>query len=227
LGATHLGRAMLVHGADIFTVESVQPGVSGKLWRISSDGGATWMVEDFAAFPFAPGTGLSAATVWNGRIYLLSEGGSVHPPEIWSVAAAPPTLPDPAVLEGTFPWESSCRGLAADDYHFYASCGGGRLVMLAHADAPNYQPEVLADGLDGNGGPGAMYSVETDADGIADVLYVNIGRPFVHYACDPSGQSYVDILATTGTADRGLGFDPVTNTLWRYDDTTFDLVSLH
>jgi hypothetical protein len=51
LTGDQLGYAMLVNGSDIFTVESQTTGMTEHLWRISTDGGATWNAEDYAV-PF-------------------------------------------------------------------------------------------------------------------------------------------------------------------------------
>ncbi|MFH2005748.1 MAG: Ig-like domain-containing protein [bacterium] len=227
--ANHLGYAMLINGQDIFTIESATTGTTGRIWRISSDGGATWNVEDFATFPSVPGDDFRAATVWNGRIYLATaEGTTTTGTEIWSVSATPAAVPDTAAFEGTIANEVNCSALAADDYNFYLACStGDKIIRVAHADKPNYVSTLVTDIVDASGTVNALHALDGDSDGVADFLYMHGWTETVWFVCDPSGTPYADVLATvTGVDYGGMGFDKTANALWLYEDVSFNLVRI-
>src|SRR5690606_31450507 len=51
LGTNHLGYAMLIDGPKIYTVDNkTTTGGAQRLWRITSNGGATWELTDVATF---------------------------------------------------------------------------------------------------------------------------------------------------------------------------------
>ncbi len=229
LTTSQLGYAAVANGPDLFTVESKTTGTTGFLYRISADGGQTWSSppEDWATFPTTPGDDFRAAAVYGGRIYLLThEYTGSTPTEIWSVDAANPGT---ATLEGTFSDSYYCNGLAVDSQYFYVACGGtDELLRLARADAPNFTGTVVSDTMD-------FYSYSTstvvardlDSDGVADVLYGHGDGPEVWYVCDPAGAvPYTDLLATVGSVNNGMDFEPSANALWLYDDSSYEFVKL-
>ena len=63
--------------------------------------------------------------------------------------------------------------------------------------------------------------MDTNSDGTADILYFQSWYEEIYYVCDPSTVSpFISTLAGFGTAsgNYGLGFDPVANALWIFDD---------
>jgi hypothetical protein len=225
LTTSHLGYDMLVVGDEIFTLESNITATSNVLWRISTTGGATWSVENFMQLPQTPNDDLRAVTYHDGRIYMTTD--EVVATEIWSIDATPATLPVIAVLEATIPDEQYCTGIALDDFYYYLTCYDDRLMRV---DRTTLVPELMTDVIDINITKNAVHAHDFDSDGRADALYVGSYLEEVSYVCDPSasGPFWVDILASfgTSTSNYGLGFDPVGNALWMFDDDTREFVRI-
>lgn len=224
LGTTNVGYDMLVVGDNIFTLDSTTTTV-GRLYRISSNGGTSWNVQDFASFATAPADDFRGMTHYDGRIYLVTqEGSSGVGTQIWSVDANPATVPTAATLEGTIPGELYCTGIAADDNYFYLTCAtGDRVVRVSRT---TFMSELIADPIYLTSTSTQIYADDLDADGTADVLYFHGYHEYAWYICDPAGTPFVDELANFGgsTSNYGMGFDPVAKTLWFFDDDTNELV---
>ena len=226
---THLGYAMLIDGSNIYTIESNTIGTNGRLWRISTDGGATWAIQDYAHFPMEPNDDFRSATVRGGRIYLVTENDDTSPTtEIWSVDAAATTLPAIAQLEVSVSGEGDCAGIARDSAYFYLTCddGGDRLVRVPVGGGAS---ELVSDAVDLNLTTSALYGRDLDSDGLFDILYVQGYDEAVQYVCGPATASpSTATLASfgTGTSNYGLGFDRTANVLWMWDDDTQELVSI-
>ena len=75
----------------------------------------------------------------------------------------------------------------------------------------------------------SLYAKDTDADGTAEVLYVQSWTEDIFYVCDPAGAT--PFAATlldwgAGTSNYGMGYDRVTNTLWVFDDDLDEFMSV-
>ncbi|UJR79192.1 hypothetical protein [Sandaracinus amylolyticus] len=227
----NVGYSMVIEGQNIFVVDNNTRYPTQHLYRISSDGGATWRVEDYAAFPVTPGDEIRALNAWNGRIYLMTAEGIVgEPTEIWSVDANATTLPTPATLELEVD-EGDCTAIARDASFYYLSCydsdsivripvGGGAKTTIATAPAIS-APDSSA---------GALHGHDADGDGVFDSLYHLSDYEQIDYVCNPGSATPVaDRFQRFGTAtsgNYGLGFDRVGGVLWAYDDDTRELVSV-
>jgi hypothetical protein len=229
LGTTNLGYAMLIDGANIYTIDSTTSGSTGLLWRISSDGGATWAAQDYASFPTAPLDDFRAATVHGGRIYLVTEEDTTGTAtQIWSVDAAATTLPTPATLEASITTEGDCSAITRDASFYYLACddGGDRIVRVPVAGGT---PVLVTSALPVSATNNALHGDDTDADGVFDVLYFHADTNDVGFVCGPTGATpFAATLADFGgqTTNYGLGFDRTGGVLWTYDDGTSELVSL-
>lgn len=222
LGTGQLGYDMLVDGDQIFTLESTSSDVTtGHLWRITTDGGATWATEDYMTLPSIPTDDFRSITKHGDRYYILTHTTASTLDQIWSVPARAATGAQPALLEGTIPGETSCSGLAMDDAYYYLLCStGARLLRVNRA---TMAVELLTDGIPNvSATKNAIHAHDTDNDGLADALYVQTQYERVHYVCDPGGAGpyHTDVLVDFGSAsgNYGLAFDRVNNVLWAIDD---------
>jgi len=224
LSTSNVGYDLVVAGTSVFTLDTAT-GTTGRLYRITSNGGATWNVQDFASFATTPGDDMRGMTYYDGRIYMVThEGTSTADTEIWSVDANPATVPTPATLEGSVSGERYCSGIAADDNYFYLTCAtGDRVVRVSRT---TFMSELLASTQYLTTTSTQVHVDDVDADGSADVLYFHSYYEDAWYICDPGGTPYVDELASfgTSTSNYGMGFDPVAKALWFFDDDTNELV---
>jgi hypothetical protein len=223
LTSTELGYTMVIDGQSIFVINNVES-QSGVLFRISSDGGVTWNVTDFATFPVAPRDWIRGATVHGGRLYMLTQEVSTGvDTEIWSVAVNPASIPDTAVFETAVP-ERGCSAIAMDNVNFYLACSTGDRVV--RVDRTTAQTTLLTAGYDVASIVNTVHAHDVGGDGIADVLYLQTGREEAYYFCDPAVTPFTDLMLTwgAGTDNFGLGFDDATSSLWAYDDDVEELI---
>lgn len=232
LTAGMLGQEMFIAGNEIYLIENTTSAVtSNLLWRISTDGGATWNVENYMQLPQPANDNIVASDYFDGRIYLATHE-STNGTEIWSVAAGATTLPQMAQLEALIPDEDAdtCSGLAVDSVYYYLACSGGDRLIRVHRTTLN--TELISDSINFSATNNALYAHDIDGNGRADVLYVGRDSEDVRYVCDPSGLGpfFADVLAgwgsSTATTNYGLGFDPVAGVLWTIDDANRDLLEI-
>jgi hypothetical protein len=211
-------------------MDSKTTGTTGHVYRITNDGGSTWNVQDYASFATVPNDDFRSARVYKGKLYLVTqESSTTNGTEIWSVPTGQATLPVAATLEMTIPGEAYCGGLGVDDNYFYLGCGtGDRLIRVTRTSTPTV--ELISTAIDFNTTNNYVQAVDTNTDGTADVLYVKGYIEEAYYVCGPgSAAPYVDKLLTydTGaTASYGLGYDPIANALWVYEDTADNLIKI-
>lgn len=228
LTSTHLGYDMLVDGNQIFTLESNTSTTvtSNLLWRLSSDGGATWTKENYMQLPQAANDDMRAITSYKGRYYMTTDE-SIDGTQIWSVAAASSALPQTAVLEVTVPDDEYCDAIALDDVYYYLACYSGRIIRV---DRVTHVKELITDAFSVNITKNALHAHDFDGDGHADALYFSSYYEEVDYVCKPggSGPFYTGVLASfgSGSSNYGLGFDPVSHVLWMFDDDTREFVKI-
>jgi hypothetical protein len=219
--SSNLGYDMIVNGNDLFTLESKSSGTTGFLWRISKDGGQTFGLTDFATFPAVPADTMDSATLYKGRIYMVTTDST----QIWSVDAGASSLPTTAKLEVSVSGEGSCMGIAVDDKSFYLTCGDDdRLVRIDRATSA---VTLIGNSMDLSTTQNYLHAKDTTGDGVADFLYYKAADDIVYFTCNPGGSTpYSDVLATWGTAwgTYGLGFDAAQNKLYAFDDSTYDLI---
>ena len=230
LASANLGYDMLVDGMNLYTLDATTTG-SGRLYRISEDGGATFNVVDYASFAMTPEDDFRSVIADGAQIYMMTEEftDSVGT-EIWQVDRAA-AAPAPSTLSLTAAGFVDCSGFAADASYFYAACGDPDAVV--RIDRTTGVAEAVTTDINLGSAADKLVAVDTTADGIADVLYVQSGSEQVYYVCTPTaaGQQFTGVLADwsdgTSTAfSYGLSLDPVTGNLWAWDDDTFELIRI-
>jgi len=229
IGSSELGYEMLIVGSDIFVVNDSTTGTTGKLIRISADGGATWIAggEDYALFPTAPNDDFRGATSDGSSIFLITH--DTVETEIWSVPVGAVVVPAPATLVGTIPTEDTCSGLAVDGSFFYTVCADSD--DLIRIDRSTLAVTQLFDGTSVSSTRNGVAVDDNDMDGVADVVYWQDAEERVRFTCGlGAGRTpFTANLGTwgSGTSNYGLGFlDGATPMLWSYDDDTEDLIRL-
>ena len=229
LASANEGYGMLIDGTNVYTIETTTTGTTGHFWRISDDLGSTWRspLLDWVTFPMTPGDNFKSGVVDGANILLLTEEFSdVNPTEIWSIPRTG-TAPVTPTLAASFAGEEECSGIAVDDNYYYLGCWqNDRLVRV---DRTTLAITLVTDVFDMQLSRNELYSRDLDADGTADVLYVQTDEETVYYVCEPdSATPYIDTLATwgTGSGNYGLGFDRTANTLWAFDDDTREFIRI-
>lgn len=224
LNASKLGYAMAVSGNRVWTIDD---GITQteRVWLITDDGGSSWNPQDYASFATTPGDDFRGASVYKGKLYLIThESSSTLDTEIWSVDANATTLPAAATLEGSFQGEYYCSGLAVDDNYFYTACWGADHVV--RIDRSTFALTTVADSWLLDYSANGLQAYDNNGDGTADILYVNAGEKKVQYLCEPSATPYANLLLNFGgtTTNYGMGFDNVGNRLWLFDDDTSNFI---
>ena len=247
-GATKEGYAPVqIIGSNIFTIDNTS-GTTGVVWRISSDGGATWVAEDFAEFPTPKMTAIAyTAANYGGKIYLLTRPTvTTTATEIWSVdpSAWTPTAKAQAVKEFTIPTSTAfyyCNGLAVDATYFYVGCARTtntnwvliRIDRTTGATLEIMTTDSLMNFFEGSASYSkSMFAVDRNADGVTDYLYVrNGGYRESYFVCNPTAaQPYYGRHTSWNTALSGsyeaMGYDPVENVLWAWDYSNNHLIKI-
>jgi hypothetical protein len=232
IGTAQLGYAMAVVGPKIFTLDTTTVTTTPFLWRLTTSGGVTWNPLGYGRYPIIPGASSRAMFHDNGRFYVLTnETTAGAATEIWSVSDNASSLPTAAVREATLTGLLDCDGIAGDDFYFYLTCNDDN-DHIVRVDRTTLQVELITDAIPLNLTKNELYAHDFDGDGRADALYVKSDNEVVNYVCGPGGAGpyWTDVLATFGsattTANYGLGFDPVANALWAYDDDERELVRI-
>ena len=223
LTAANLGYEMLVDGNDIYTVNN-SGGPTGRIFRISSNGGSTWSVLDAVTFPSNPTDDFRAAEAYGGRIYLMThEGSAFQDTQIWSFPAGVATA-TVATLEGAISGETNCSGLAVDDTYFYAACGGGERLIRQHRLLGTVT--LLTTRWNLSSTNNSMYGVDLDSDGTTDILYLQTWFEEGFFVCEPDSATpfFGDHFTFGGAnANYGMGYDQATR-LYSFDDDTDDVI---
>ncbi len=227
LGTAQMGYTMLVDGQNIYTVESTTTGTTGRVWRISSDGGATWNIQDAAGFSPEPADDFRAIDAYGGMIYVMThEGTASVPTEIWEFD--PSTTPAVATMVASFAGYASCGALETDLNYFYMTCGTSDEFLRVNRSTG--VAELLLDGTyDWSSTAGALHGRDIDADGVNDYLYSQGWIEEAYFVCGMGVSNYTDILFTInngGTSNYGMGYDPTSNSLWMIDDGTREFIRI-
>lgn len=228
IGAAQLGYDMLIDGTDIYVLNSATSSTTGHLWRISDDGGATWIAggEDYASFAVTPNDDFRGVASDGTTIFLITEDFTET--QIWSVPAGIATVPNAATLVTTIP-NDDCTGLAVDSTYLYLACAGGTPDQLIRVHRTTFAIDLLNDTVALSGTHNSLHVDDNDSDGVADVIYMQVDDEAIYYTCGLSGAPFTAALVTwgTGTTNYGLGFeDGATPVLWSYDDDTEELINV-
>ena len=241
LNTNHLGYAMLIDGPNIYTLDNrTDAGGVRRLWRISSDGGASWEVTDVATFGTSstddPEDAFRAMAARDGRIYLITrETTATVNTQIWSVDPSGP-LPAAGQLELAFGANAynNCVGLAMDASSWFTVCragtSGSNFVALRIARTGGAITELgsLTAPLSSTQNAVSVIARDHDGDGNADYLYIQTDRESADFVCSPYGTPYLrqHFYFGSGTGNYGMGFDAAANTLWLFDDDTLEFVKV-
>lgn len=229
------GYKLLSHGDDLFWL-SRDRGSSGMVFRLSSDGGATWSAVDYAHFAQIPSDDFRGIAAYEGTLYLLTHEDSAGvESQIYAVPATG-TVPAEGTLAQSFEaGESFCGGLAVDDTYFYATCAGAEHLLRIHRTTGAV--DVLP-ALTGTAFPPmtdtttqALAADDVDGDGRADYLYVQTEYEETYVVCAPAGplseirtRSHFDFGMRNG--NYGMSFDPAARRLWLFQDRADTVFSL-
>lgn len=229
--STQLGYSVAIDGGKVFTLDTTTVATSPFLWRLTASGGLTWNSLGYGQYPTPAGASPYAMFPYKGRIYIVTnESTSSDMTEIWSVSASAVALPTQAVLEGTVAVHD-CDGITGDDHYFYLTCDDSD-DHIVRVDRTTFQAELLTDVIPLSATKNELHAHDFDGDGTADALYVKSDDETVRYICGPAASGpfwqgvLVDFGGTSTTSNYGLGFDPVANVLWAYDDDTRELIHI-
>ena len=234
LTSTQLGYTMVIDGPSIYVVDDTTSTTltTERVRRITADGGLTWELENAATFATAPNDDFRAAAAYGGRIYMITEEFSAGT-EIWSFDGTG-TLPAPATRDVIFGGADYqyCEGLAIDAAYAYTTCRLQRATTqyaTIRVDRATGTVTELSTAIPGNVTAMSIHVKDADADGLADYVYVGSNQEAGYFICAPQSTTpYLDVLYNfgTGTGNYGLGFDPVSNALWAFDDDTLEFVKI-
>lgn len=225
LSTINTGYGMLIDGNNIYTLDDTTSGNKGHIWRISTNGGSSWALLDYANFAGSPTDDTHSAVSYKGQIYMLThESSTSSDTEIWR-APATGSPPVNAVYERAVSGQLYCSGIGVDDTYFYMACGtGNRLIKVARS---NGAVSLITDIWSLNTTNNGLAVHDNNNDGAADYIYYKGYSGEVFFVCNPGGAAYSDKLVTAVSATTsvyGLGFDSVAKKLYMYDDTTKELV---
>ncbi|MEC7519308.1 MAG: MXAN_6577-like cysteine-rich protein [Myxococcota bacterium] len=226
LTTSQLGYEAVIVGAEIYAIESTTTGTMGHVWRISTDGGLTWLVEDYATFPMAPNDDFRGATAIPslGRIFLVTdESSTATGTEIWSVPIGM-SAPQTATLELTVPGVANCTGIARDNTYYYLACGTGE--RLGRVPVGGGAFEDITTMFDMSSTTNDVYGEDLDMDGTFDVLYVQSWYEEIYYVCDPATATpFADLMVDVGgsSSNYGMGFDG-DSSLYLVDDDNREII---
>lgn len=226
LTSSQLGYELIIAGNEIFTIDSTTTGTTGRVFRISTDGGMTWSVEDYVTFSAAPDDDFRAAAVYMGRLYMVTQETTTGTDtQIWS-APLGGVAPVTGTLEVSFP-EEDCAGIARDATNYYVACADGdRIVRVPVGGGA---PVLITTAVDLISTKSAIFGEDLDMDGTYDVLYAKGWYEESYFICDPAGASpFTSLHFDFGGASSnyGMGFDASSGTLWVYDDDTNEIISI-
>ena len=226
LTSSQLGYTMLVDGQNVFTLESKSSGSSGQLFRITNDGGSSWNLTDFGDFLGSPSDYLESIVSYKGKITMATNEYTVGTDtELWSMDAAPTTIPGTVSVALKVKNERYCSGLAMDDTYYYMACAD--LDRLIRVNRTTGVVTLITDAWDLSTLHNDVIADDTNNDGTADYLYFKTGTGEVYFVCDPAGATpYSDVLTgySSATSTYGLAFDRVAKKLWAYDETNKNFV---
>ena len=224
---SNLGYGMLVDGDSVFSLDSTTSN-KGILYRLTTNSGTNWNVEDYAWFQGSPSDSIRGAAAYKNKIYMVTNETSTSANvEIWSADAGAATVPTAGTFVTAVSGERYCSGIAVDDNYFYLACGTNeRLIRVQRTTGA---VTLIADLADLSTVKNEVHPHDTDSNGTADFLYYKGSRGEVFFICNPDGSTpYADKLASYGSQSSasmyGLGFDPVAKTLYAYDDATEDII---
>jgi hypothetical protein len=228
---TRLGYDMALAGSDIFTVETTTIPSANALFRVSRDGGTTWVAgaEDYATFSPTPNDDFRGSAGYGGNLYLITqEITTTSNTEIWSVPLGASTVPVTGTRLGTIPF-LDCTGLAADSTYLYTACEN--FDEIVRIDRATMATTVIANTINLSTTRSALAADDLDSDGVADVIYFNTGGHEAFFVCGWTATSmgFAARLASwgvTATSNFGLAFDESTNTLYGWDDVTRELIQI-
>jgi hypothetical protein len=227
LNSGTLGYELVIAGNEVFTIDDGLISTTNRVWRISNDGGASFVPGgvNYATFPTMPLDDFRGAAAIGGTMYLITqETTTAEPTEIWSIPIGATSLPVTATRRGTI-MQQNCTGLAADASYLYTVCASSS--QLVRIDRTTLAIDTVAVGVSPSTERNAIIAHDPDADGTADALYFQVATESAYYGCGlwtPNALTATLVSWGGGTLNFGLGLDRANNTLYAYDDDTNELI---
>jgi len=220
---------------DVYVIPSAATGTVGRVKRISTDGGATFISEDVLDFtPTGAPDDLRGLAVDGTTMYVISHEDDCVIYEADLVGPRPVTASIFATLTGYI----DCSGMAVDADYIYTTAGGTPsdsiedAVIRVDRFSPSTVDELFADFLTFNLDDSGYNDIELqdgDGDGVSDVLWASGDGGDRRYICTPSQVStsfFTQPFGSSVGGDNGLAIDPALNALWLYSETADDLFRL-
>jgi len=231
LGLRDIGQIYIdATGDDIYLTNTDSSCTTDCVWRISSDGGQTFVLDALGDFTtLSPNDDFNGIVEYDGTIFVITDDFSEA--ELYSMPASATASTVPTLLDN-FPDLGDCQGLAADDDYVYTLCdddSGSVPEGIVRIDRTTFAYEIQEFDLGfitGSTG-GQIYADDTDADGLADFLFAQGDSGNQHYVCDPTGTLpwFNGPLGGDGD-DEGLAYDAVNEVIWQIDEGTDDAYNL-
>lgn len=226
LAAGDIGYEMDIDGNDIYLTNDSTSCTSMCVYRVSSDGGATFSIQDMATFTSAPNDDLRGIAVRGNTMYVITHD-SVET-ELYSIDISG-TLPATATRLGVFSGLEYCSGLDVDANYLYTVCndidgtnrvGIARIALGTWAASPYLAtPSFFTVGTDIISG---VYGQDLDADGGFDILYVTGDSGDDLYSCTGATGSRFEAewLTAFSGDDEGMAFDLTSGRLYKVDESS-------
>jgi hypothetical protein len=229
-----------IEGNNIYITADNAACAASCVWRVSTDGGATFAVSSLATFSPPTNSYLQGVTEDAGTLYAITRG--TDDVQLWAISLSPP-FPNPATLLTVLPDLDICNGLDHDASYFYTVCDDiGDVPMgdgnegLARINRTTLMSEPVAPltvTLDTGTRWADVEVVDTDNDGAADVAYVQgdnngstVGDGGTYYVCDPGAAGFPAFSRPFDQGrpvDEGIAYDESTNSLWQVQEGTTNL----
>jgi hypothetical protein len=226
LSGTDAGREIQFVGNDIY-IASQSTGTTRRVLRISTDGGATFSVQDMVTFPAGVPGSVRGIFVDGSTMFMLMHNSA----DVALLSAnIGGSLPATAVELIRSSDVGNCSGLAGDSVALFTACGTERLPPpvnddpVLRLDRANLSVSVFFNNISTfNVDDSDINSFDTqdvDGDGIAEILFIDGEETSddKFYFCNPStGIQFFEELYPNTTTDRGFGLDTVNGVLWLFD----------
>jgi hypothetical protein len=229
LSGGDIGYAVEIDGNDIYLTSDNTSCTSLCVYRVSSDGGQTFSVQDLADFSGgAPNDDLRGIAVSGTTMWVLTHD-SVET-ELYELDLSS-TLPATPVRRGVYPDLEYCSGLEVDGRFLYTVCDdvdGSSTEGIARIRRSTFAAEALLalpSAFDVfTGTMCAVHGQDLDADGALDFMFVSGDNGSDFYVCAPGAPATNpfgrDWLGAFSGDDEGTGFDRTNGVVYKVDESS-------